>query len=89
MDHVRSKLCQGGPREEDGVTLGLTVMACHLSTDEGPYGCAGFVTQVGVDSIGVRLAMSFGLLNLDDYGTGGADLHASMDAMLAAHPEDD
>ena len=79
MDHARAALAMhDSPRGK--------VMACHLSTDEKPYGCAGFIARVGTDSFAVRLAMAFGALDLAEYGDGGAELHPTMAAMLAAHP---
>lgn len=64
-----------------------TVMACHLTTDEDPRACAGFVVQVGTrDSVGLRIAQLLGFVNPDDYCDGGADLHANMAEMMAAHP---
>ena len=78
MDHIRSQGIQGN---------GLTVMACHLSTDADPFACAGFIVQVGFDSIGIRLLANMGALKPDDFESGGAELHGSVTEMLAVHPD--
>lgn len=81
MDHGRSADC---------LDQGLTAMACHLSTDQEPVACAGFVqAQKGADdgqNIGYRLAIIRGLLDPDDYGEDGGQLHPTLREMLAAHP---
>lgn len=64
---------------------GLIVMACHLDNQQHP-GCAGYVATYGKASAGIRFAIHVGILDLADYGTGGAALHEDMGALLAAHP---
>lgn len=62
---------------------GLSVMACHKSTEGRDVPCAGFVVAAGFRSIGVRLLVSLGQLDVADYATDGP-LHGSFEAMLGA-----
>lgn len=68
------------------VNDGRRLMQCHCSPDEDPTPCVGFVLQVGVESVGVRVGLVRGWFRMDDFDRGGAELHPTWDAMLAAHP---
>lgn len=61
--------------------FGSTVMQCHVAD----HACAGFVLKVRFDSVGLRLAAAWGLVDVDDYEDGGIEMWESFDAMLAAH----
>ena len=64
---------------------GLVLMSCHHAAEgQESMGsiCAGFVLQVGTDSIGLRLAVFTGRLNPDDFEAGGADLHPDFASTL-------
>lgn len=63
---------------------GTAMMACHKSRDGEEVPCAGFLVSVGYDSIGVRLAVFKGTVQLDDYEA-PAPLYATFDEMLAAN----
>lgn len=63
---------------------GTSVMACHKSREGAEFPCAGFIAQVGVDSIGVRLGVTFGQIRLDDYEPGPEPLHPDFEAMHRA-----
>mgnify|MGYP001571330848 CR=1 FL=1 len=82
LDRERSARTLGDLEVVDGrVVSGLTVMKCHCRETA----CAGFVVQVGFDLIGLRLACRVGVLSVDDYSSGGADLWPTFDAMLRHH----
>lgn len=66
---------------------GFSLMLCHHAPFEGAaheHVCAGFVLQVGADSIGLRLAVFSGDLAPDDFEGDDIELHESFEAMLAA-----
>lgn len=44
----------------------LKVMQCHCTPDSAPQACVGFALQVGLDSVGLRLAAAHGAVDLDD-----------------------
>lgn len=79
MDHVRSARCHND--------FGGIVMACHLSTDDEPYACVGFALRVGFQSVPLRMAAVMGAFDMSECSDGGAELHPTMAAMLAAHPD--
>lgn len=62
---------------------GLQIMACHKSREGREIPCAGFVLQVGPESIGLRFAVRRGAVNPDEYET-DAPLHATFEAMHRA-----
>ncbi len=69
------------------------IMACHLTSDEKPHACAGWVERVGKPAawasgegaIPMRMMLVLGGVDLTEYSDGGADLYPTMDAMLSAH----
>ena len=71
---------------EDCQRDGLKVMACHHSPDETPFACAGFMVQVGFDSIGVRLLVLRGLDHPDHYDAEGIDLHDTLEQTRNKQP---
>jgi hypothetical protein len=85
VDRYRASLAAG-----EG-SLGF-VMACHLSSDEDPLPCAGWVVVVGrpvahsngEGAIPMRIALMRGEVDVHDYDAGGADLFDSMEEMLDA-----
>lgn len=90
MDHVAAERAAGN-------RWGGKVMACHLSTDEQPHACAGWIEKVakpafrasGERAIPMRLLILQTGIELDEYSDGGEKLHRNMAAMLAAHPDPD
>ena len=60
-------------------------MGCHLHPERPATGCAGFMVQVGFESIGVRIAVLRGVDHPDNYTDGGHELYGSFDEMLAVH----
>ena len=66
---------------------GMAVMACHKTTEGKELACVGFVLQVGVESIGVRLRF-FGGDSPDNYEVGDADLYNTFEEMHEAHEID-
>jgi hypothetical protein len=58
-------------------------MACHKSREGREILCAGFVLQVGPESIGLRFAVCRGTVNPAEYET-DAPLHATFEAMHRA-----
>lgn len=81
MDHLRAQAVRGE---------GWTVMACHLTPDEAPVACAGFIAAEragGCRNIGLRLAVIQGWVSLDEYADPEpGTLWPTTEAMLAAHP---
>lgn len=63
-------------------TSGMKVMQCHKSSDRAPRACAGFLSVVGYDSIGVRVAVVLGLVRHEDVGRSIPGLYDSMREML-------
>ena len=61
---------------------GHNAMACHKSTAANPIPCAGFVLVLGLESVGVRIALARGWFRLDDFARGGARLYRSFATML-------
>jgi hypothetical protein len=61
---------------------GMKVMQCHKSTDEQPKACAGFLSVVGYESIGVRLAVMRGIVRAEDVGRRRRGLYGSLAEML-------
>lgn len=72
-------------------TNGLKVMQCHKSSDAKPRPCAGFLSVVGYDSIGIRLAAMTGIIRHGDVGRKIRGLYGSLREMLreADHMEID
>ena len=64
------------------ITEGLRVMQCHKSSDRKPRPCAGFLSVVGYDSIGVRLGVAMGQLDHSDVGKPITGLYSSLAEML-------
>ncbi|CAM2010590.1 DUF6283 domain-containing protein [Acanthopleuribacter pedis] len=60
------------------------MMACHKTKEDRPKPCAGYVAQVGMERIGLRLLSTKGLLNLDVYAPGAANPHETSGALLRA-----
>ena len=60
------------------VTDGMNVMQCHKSSDAKPRGCAGFLSVVGYDAIGVRLGVMMGAVRAEDVGRPIPGLYRSM-----------
>lgn len=63
-------------------TEGLKVMQCHDSPDGDPRPCAGFLSVVGYESIGVRLGVMQGILRREDVGRKIKGLYRSLREML-------
>jgi hypothetical protein len=78
-DHFKSiwRTCQ-----DDGQSL----MLCHKSRpEEGvQIPCAGYVIVVKYESVGVRIAASFGRLNPDDFSS-DEPLYANFEEMMRAN----
>jgi hypothetical protein len=64
------------------VTDGLSVMQCHKSSDAKPRACAGFLSVVGYDSVGVRLGVMIGAVRAEDVGKPIPGLYGSMREMV-------
>ena len=64
------------------ITEGLRVMQCHKSSDRKPRPCAGFLSVVGYDSIGVRLGVAMGQLDHSDVGKPITGLYSSLTEMV-------
>jgi hypothetical protein len=64
------------------VTDGMKVMQCHDSTDCDPRACAGFLSVVGYESIGVRLAAMSGIVRHQDVGRKIRGLYGGLSEML-------
>ena len=64
------------------ITEGLSVMQCHKSSDRKPRPCAGFLSVVGYDSIGVRLGVAMGQLDPADVGKPIEGLYSSLPEMV-------
>ena len=85
MDHARAMFAFGPAPQ--------VIMACHLTTDEKPVACAGWIERVakpaveleGEGAISARFLLARGGVALREFSDGGADLHESMGAMLDAH----
>jgi hypothetical protein len=63
-------------------TDGMKVMQCHKSSDRAPRPCAGFLSVVGYDSVGVRLAVMIGAVRESDVGRKIRGLYGSLREML-------
>ena len=63
-------------------TDGFKVMQCHKSSDSKPRPCAGFLSVVGYESIGVRLAAMRGVIDPDDVGVPIQGLYESLHEMI-------
>ena len=61
-------------------------MACHHSPEHAPFACAGFMLQVGFDSIGVRLLVLQGIDDPDNYDADGIDLHDTLEQTRHKQP---
>lgn len=72
----------GMVRAAHEVTEGLKVMQCHDSTSADPRPCAGFLSVVGYESIGVRLGVLHGILRREDVGRKIRGLYGSLREML-------
>ena len=64
------------------VTEGMQVMQCHKSSDAKPRPCAGFLSVVGYESIGVRFAALSGIIDPADVGAPIEGLYRSLPEML-------
>jgi len=64
------------------VTEGMQVMQCHKSTDAKPRPCAGYLSVVGYESIGVRSAVAMGVVEKEDVGRPIKGLYRSLHEML-------
>lgn len=64
------------------ITEGFSVMQCHKSSDRMPRPCAGFLSVVGYDSIGVRLGVAMGQLDHSDVGKPITGLYSSLTEMV-------
>ena len=63
-------------------TDGMKVMQCHKSSDRAPTPCAGFLSVVGYESVGVRLAVMTGIVRAVDVGRRIRGLYGSLREML-------
>lgn len=87
MDHVQACRAEG--------RWGGIVMACHLTTDDRPGPCAGWVERVakplawssGEQALPMRMLLITARVDLREFTDGGEALHKTMAAMLAAHPD--
>ncbi len=68
-------------RQDDG----FSTMACHHSTADEQFACAGFVVQIRFNSIGVRMQAFTGKLDVDEFDAGGLELYNDFDEMLVAN----
>lgn len=59
----------------------LKVMACHLSPEDKPFACRGFLAVHGEEKPGVRLALMMGFVDPPPY-TCEAELVSTTAAML-------
>ncbi len=64
------------------ITEGLSVMQCHKSSDRKPKPCAGFLSVVGYDSIGVRLGVAMGQFDPADVGKPIDGLYSNLPEMV-------
>lgn len=64
------------------VTGGMKVMQCHDSTDQDPRACAGYLSVVGYESVGVRIAVMLGVVRHEDVGRPIRGLYGSFAEML-------
>jgi len=64
------------------VTVGLSVMQCHKSSSRHPKPCGGYLSVVGYESVGVRLAVAMGVVDPSDVGKPVKGLYASLTEML-------
>lgn len=64
------------------ITEGGKVMQCHDSAGEEPRPCAGFLSVVGYESVGVRLAVALGHIDHEDIGMEVPGLYGSLREML-------
>ena len=64
------------------ITEGFSVMQCHKSSDLKPKPCAGFLSVVGYESIGVRLAAAMGVIDREDVGRKIPGLYSSLREMV-------
>lgn len=63
-------------------TDGFKVMQCHKSSNAKPRPCAGFLSVVGYESIGVRFAVMTGIIRASDVGKKVRRLYGSLREML-------
>ena len=61
---------------------GHKVMQCHKSSDAKPKPCAGYLSVVGYESVGVRLAACMGTIDRADVGRSIPGLYSSLREML-------
>ena len=88
LDHVKIRGSGSAFGKGNGFGPGKWgVMSCHLSSDDKPFVCAGFVLQVGMQSQGVRLAQAMGVLDVAEFTAGGLELHETMEELMEAHPD--
>ena len=64
------------------VTEGLKVMRCHETEGTEPRACAGFLSVVGYQSVGVRLGVGLGHIYEDDVGRPIKRLYGSLGEIL-------
>ena len=64
------------------VTVGLSVMQCHKSSDRKPKPCGGYLSVVAYESVSVRLAVAMGVVDPSDVGKPVKGLYASLTEML-------
>ena len=64
------------------ITEGMSVMQCHKSSDAKPKPCAGYLSVVGYESVGVRLAACMGTIDRADVGRSIPGLYSSLREML-------
>jgi hypothetical protein len=65
----------------------IKVMACHKSNEGEDFPCAGFMTQIGNDSIGVRLLQVWSIDSPDNYSNEGCDLFETLEGALLREGE--
>lgn len=64
------------------ITEGRKVMQCHMTEGVEPRACAGFLSVVGYESIGVRIGVAFDHLCEEDVGRPIEGLYGSLAEML-------
>lgn len=66
----------------------METFGCHMSGQEKPATCAGFLLRNADHNVKVRLAVAFGKMDLSTVEDGGLLLHASYRAMAVANGVD-
>jgi len=73
---------------KEGLPFLGAVMQCHLTADTEPQPCAGFVTQVGFESVALRYTVMTGVVDPNHYQRPDDDeLYSSFPEMITAYRE--